>query len=356
MQKVPTPRHRRPTLRMVAELADVSTATVSYVFSGRNGGASGVAETTAKRVLEAAEKLNYRHNTAARSIRTGKTGMIQLSLHMLGDPWSIAVANAVNQAAQPHGLTTLILPDGDWRAALDRVESDVAYVGVPREFDSPEGRAELHTLVERGQRLVVFSETLDPDGYDVVRSDSLPGCELVVDHLIERHTAIACLTAAHLHDAPGRNRFSVYLERMAAAGLSVDPAFTAVYDGTPEGAFAATARLLSQPDRPTAIYATTDFAAFAAINAAHMLGFRVPHDVAVAGVGNTPEAQRVDPSLTTVGPIGFYTAQADLIVARALDQGPTEPTLLEFPWVLLPGASTDLDTPPRPRPGDHPRG
>jgi DNA-binding LacI/PurR family transcriptional regulator len=345
---------RRPTLRMVAELAGVSTATVSYVFSGRKGGESGVAKATERRVLAAAEQLNYRPNQAARAIRTGKTGMIQLSLHMLSDPWSLAVAEAVNAAAKPHGLTTLILADDeDWYTALDRVESDVAYVGHTAD-DDVEGPRRLHSLVERGQRLVVFSETLEPDGYDVLRSASLPGCGVVVDHLIERHTEIGCLTAAHLVRTDVPTRYSVYLDRMSAAGLEVNPAFTAVFDRSPESAFRAAVELLSGDRRPTAIYATTDYAAIAAMNAAHMLGLRVPHDVAVAGVGNAPEAQRVTPTLTTVGPTDFFEQCAELVVSRALEHEPSPPRLLEFPWTLIPGASTDLDAPPIRRPGDAP--
>lgn len=341
---------RRPTLRMVAELAGVSTATVSYVVSGRSGGAAGVAEPTALRVREAMAELNYRPNRAARAIRTGKTGTIQLSLHMLSDPWSLAVAEAVNVASKEHGLTTLILADGDWATALDRVECDVAYVGLSPYDDQESGRRLLQTMVDRGQRMVVFSEMLEPEGYDVVRSDSLPGCRLAVDHLIERHTAIACLTAPHLIRSDLPTRYTVYLDRMAAAGLEVDPAFTAIYHDTPASAFEATVALLSGERRPTAIYATTDFAAIAAINAAHMLGLRVPHDVAVVGAGNTPQAQLVTPTLTTVGPVDFYERQAALIVARALEHEPSPPALLEFPWELIRGASTDLDAPPIPRP------
>ncbi|BDZ54645.1 LacI family DNA-binding transcriptional regulator [Agromyces marinus] len=337
---------RRPTLRMVAELAGVSTATVSYVFSGRAGGKSGVgvSETTTKRVLEAAEQLNYRPNRAARAIRTGRTGMVQLSLHMLSDPWSLAVAGAVNAEANRHGLTTLILADGDWYTALDRVESDVAYLDGA--VDDEEGRRRLADLVERGQRLVVFSETLEPDGYDVIRSAALPGCELAMDHLLEQHTEIGCLVAeAAVRDAAhSRTRYTPYLERMRANGLEPDPGFTSTFADTQASAFSAAVALLSGERRPTAVYATTDFAAIAAINAAHMLGLRVPHDVAVIGVGNTPDARLVTPTLTTVGPTGFYERQAEIIIGRALEEAP-EPALHEFPWALVPGGSTDLTAP-----------
>ncbi|WP_102193947.1 LacI family DNA-binding transcriptional regulator [Microbacterium aurantiacum] len=337
---------RRPTLRMVAERAGVSTATVSYVFSGRAGAAgSGVAEATAARVLAAADDLNYRPNSAARAIRTGRSGMVQLSLHMLSDPWSLAVADAVNTEANKHGLTTLILADGDWHAALDRVESDVAYLDAVGLDAGAEAR--LHDLVKRGQRLVVFSERLEPDGFDVIRSDAIPGCGIAMDHLLERHTAIGCLAA----DAAVRlaetqvTRYTPYVQKMAAAGIDVVPSWTATYGESQASAFAAAVRLLSGDGRPDAIYATTDFAAIAAINAAHMLGLRVPHDVAVIGVGNTPDAQLIAPTLTTVGPTDFYERQARIIIDRALSTDDPAGRLHEFTWSLFPGASTDLDAP-----------
>ena len=337
---------RRPTLRMVADLAGVSTATVSYVFSGRGGGGSGVAEHTAARVHAAARELNYRPNRAARTIRTGRSDTVQLSLHMLSDPWSLAVAAAVNEEANRHGLTTLILADGDWYAALDRVESDVAYLDAA--VDTDDGRRKLAELVERGQRLVVFSETLEPDGYDVIRSDAIPGCYLAMDHLLERHTEIGCLVAdSAFRGEARRSRYTPYLERMRSRGLPIVESHTAVYSGTQASAFTSAVALLSQEHRPTAIYATTDFAAIAAINAAHMLGLRVPHDVAVIGVGNTPDARLVSPTLTTVGPTDFYERQAEVIVARALESHTEEPRLHDFRWSLVMGGSTDLDTPPR---------
>lgn len=338
---------RRPTLRMVAELAGVSTATVSYVFSGRHGAASGagVAPDTARKVRDAAEQLNYRPNRSARAMRTGRTDTVQLSLHMLSDPWSLAVADAVNARANQHGLTTLILADGDWHTALDRIECDVAY--LDQAPDTDDGRRSLADLVERGQRLVVFSETIEPDGYDVIRSDALPGCALAMDHLLERHTEIGCLAAesAVSQAASVPTRYTPYVEAMAAHGIVPDADWTQTYGGTQASAFAAAVRLLSATHRPTAIYATTDFAAIAAINAAHMLGLRVPHDVAVVGVGNTPDATAITPTLTTVGPTDFYDRQARIIVDRALaDEG--EPAVLhEFPWSLFPGGSTDLDAP-----------
>ncbi|MFT4234677.1 MAG: LacI family DNA-binding transcriptional regulator [Microbacterium sp.] len=345
MSEKSSPPGRRPTLRMVAERAGVSTATVSYVFSGRAGAPSGrgVAEATAARVLQAAGELHYRPNRAARAIRTGRTGTVQLALHMLSDPWSLAVADAVNEEANRHGLTTLILADGDWYTSLNRLECDVVYLdGVDA---GPQTRAKLQGLVDRGQRMVVFSDALEPSGFDVVRSNPLPGAAIAMDHLLQRHTRIGALVAETAVEASAleRTRYTVYTERMAAAGLDIAPGWTSTFGTTQASAYHAAVRLLQQDDRPSAIYATTDFAGIAAINAAHMLGLRVPQDVAVIGLGSTPDAQTVRPSLTTVGPIDFYAQQARIIVDRAVEGHLSPARLHEFAWSLVPGDSTRLE-------------
>lgn len=85
-------------------------------------------------------------------------------------------------------------------------------------------------------------------------------------------------------------------------------------------------------DRPTAIFATTDLAATSAIWAAHRLGLSIPDDLAVIGVGNTPDAIQSDPPLTSVGPESIFPAVAQLLLTRLRDGGPGR--LLEAPWAV----------------------
>ncbi|WP_345762087.1 LacI family DNA-binding transcriptional regulator [Diaminobutyricibacter sp. McL0608] len=329
---------KRTTLRMVAEEARVSTATVSYVLSGRSGGAPGVSETTAQRVREAARALDYHPNRSAQAVRTGRNGLVQLSLHMLSDPWSLAVADAVNRAANDQSLTTVIQADGDWFGALEQLQCDVAY--VDRVGDVESARSKLASLVARGQRLVVFDETLEPDGFDVIRSKALPGCRLAVEHILTEHTDVACLTTRTAYDSRVPSRFTVYADVLAEKGLAVRDDRVAFFEDTQASAFTAAVGLLSGDDRPATVYATTDFAAIAAISAAHWLGLRVPDDVAVIGVGNTPDGSLIQPSLSTVGPEDFYRRQAEVIVSRATALEGEPGRVHEFPWSLIVREST----------------
>ena len=332
-------RPSRPTLKTVAREAGVSTTTVSFVLTGRPD--AGISEATAERVHEAVKRLGYYPNSSARAVRTGRTGLVQLSLNMLSDPWSLALADAVSSAAKKVGLTTMILADGDWFSALELQSADVAYIGLGSDRAGDERK--LATMVERGQKVVVFDELIEPKGFDVIRSNSLPGCRIAVDHLLERHTDIACLTSQNnAQNAP--SRLTVYRDAMAEAGLDVREDRIVVFEETQAEAYAVALDLLSSPDRPTAIYATTDFAAIAAINAAHRLGIRVPEDVAIIGVGNTPDAALTEPPLSTVGPIDQFARVADILVKRALE-GPGEvgeAALFNFDWSLIPRESTNV--------------
>ena len=322
----------RVTLRDVAHEAGVSTASASYVLSGRTAGRAGVGRETAARIRAVADRLEYHPNPAARGIRTGRTGTVLLSLHMLSDPWALAVVGAVNALAAERELTTMILADGDWYSALKRQPADVAYID---DGGGPDRAGRLAALHAAGQRLVVFDEGLEADGFDVVRSRALPGCRLLAEHLARRHRSIGCLTtrAAFASDEP--SRFSVFVGELASRGLALRPQHVGFFGSTTSSAYAAATAILSRDDRPTALYATTDFAAIAAIHAAHRLGLDVPGDVAIVGVGNTDEGADTEPGLTTAGPAEFYRRQAEIIVDRATAPDDEDGRLHEFPWSLV---------------------
>ena len=325
----------RPTIKSVAAAAGVSTATVSYVLSGRSGkdgsrSGSGVAPATVLRVQEAALALGYRPNQSARAIRTGRTNLLMLSLTMISDPWALDVSRAVGAAAAQRGITPMILADTDWRVALKRQNADVTFIDGAEE----PGDAELLAQAARLQRLVVFSDTMEPEGFDVVRPLAGSSCEQAVDHLTGRHRRVACLISSRHSMSTLDIRLGAYTRGLAKAGLDYRGDYIETYDRDGLSAFDAALRLLQRADRPTAIYATTDFAAIAAIHAAQRLQLRIPEDVEVLGIGNTTEGERMTPSLTTVGPEGFFDGLAAFLLDRA--ENPDGPAgILEFPWKLI---------------------
>jgi DNA-binding LacI/PurR family transcriptional regulator len=145
-------------MKMVAERAGVSIATVSFVLSGRRGGQLAASPSTTERVRAAAAELGYRPNQAARAIRTGRSGLVLLSLHHLDDPWCQSVSRAVNAATAGLHLQPLILADGDWAEVLEAQPVDVAFLDAGTVDDL----SRIRSLARRGLRLVVFSDDLEP--------------------------------------------------------------------------------------------------------------------------------------------------------------------------------------------------
>lgn len=321
------------TIKQVAEEAGVSTASVSYVLSGRSGSPDengGVATATARRVREVAERLGYSPDRAARKIRTGRTETILLSLTMLSDPWALGLIEAVQRRAMPWGITPMILADADWSRVLKSHDADAIFIDAAAAAQADD----LAALARQGKRLVVFQEELEPAGFDVIRSLAGPGCVLAMAHLLSKHRDIAVLTTERARESKDPARFRPYLDGLTAAGIPIRDDYIATFDRSPASAYAAAMRLLDRLGRPTAIYATTDFAAMSAVNAAQRLGLRIGTDLDVVGVGNTEEGGQMAPSLTSVGPEGFFDAVAELLVNRA--QGDTSPArVLNFPWKLF---------------------
>lgn len=330
----------RPTMQTVARAAGVSVATVSYVLSGRSNGrggmGSGVSRETSQRILASAEALNYRPNAAARAMRTGKTNLVLLGLTMLSDPWTQALCNAASSEVAKDDRTAMILADGDWFRVLQKQRPDVAFIDAADESDA----ARLRTLAASGVNLVVMSDTLQPEGYDVVRSPAVPGCRKAMEHLLRNHTEIACLATSTSKTATSSSRYSVYLEAMEEAGLRVTPERVGFTNLHPAAAYDAALQLLSRPSRPTAIYAVTDFVALSAINAAHQLRLRVPEDVAIIGAGNTPDGELAHPSLSTVGPTDAFGDIARLLRTRAAEKERSEDQEITLHWELFVRGST----------------
>ena len=97
---------RGPTAWEVAREAGVTQSTVSLVLSGRAEGRVSVA--TQERVRQAAERLGYRPHAAARSLRSGRSGLVVLMVPQLQNPFFVRVMDGAEQAAFEYGYSVVL--------------------------------------------------------------------------------------------------------------------------------------------------------------------------------------------------------------------------------------------------------
>ncbi|GGS83010.1 LacI family DNA-binding transcriptional regulator [Streptomyces cinerochromogenes] len=284
---------RAPTIRDVAERAGVSKSLVSLVLRGSGP----VRPEKREAVLRAVRELGYRPNAAARSLSEQRTRTVGVLLDDLRNPWFVELLDGLNAPLHAAGLH-MLLADArlNRRMGHDLAEPflDLGVDGLVVVGTVPDAGA-LGVLARRMPVVVAGAREEQPPEVDVVAGDDERGARLATEHLLGLgHRRIAHLAG---HGAVGALRRRGYEAAMRAHGAQplVEPG-----DLTEEGGYRGTVRLLSRPERPTALLAVNDMAAVGALSAAAELGLRVPRDLSVTGYDNTGISRLRHVWLTTV--------------------------------------------------------
>ncbi|MEU9390013.1 LacI family DNA-binding transcriptional regulator [Streptomyces sp. NPDC048324] len=288
-----------PTIRDVAEQAGVSKSLVSLVLRGSEQ----VRPEKREAVLRAVRELGYRPNAAARSLSEQRTRTVGVLLDDLRNPWFVELLDGLNSLLHAAGLHMLLADARLNRRTgqdltgpfLDLGVDGLVVVGTLPDL------AALGAVAERIPVVVAGAREAAPAGVDVVAGDDELGARLVAEHLIGLgHRRIAHIAG---YGAVGDLRRRSFEAVMREHGLA-DRAVVEPSDMTEEGGYRTTVRLLSRPERPTAVFAVNDIASVGALSAAEELGLRVPHDVSVVGYDNTSISRLRHVWLTTVDGAG----------------------------------------------------
>jgi GntR family transcriptional regulator, arabinose operon transcriptional repressor len=155
-------------------------------------------------------------------------------------------------------------------------------------------------LVQRQVPLVLVDRYLRGLNTDYVTSDNFGGGLRATQHLIRLgHRRIAFLswvdTAVTME-----HRRAGYRQALQEAGIDLDPGLEWEVEGYPDIDINALAAHLTQPQRPTAIFAANDQLALAAQRAARSLKMSIPDDLALVGFDNLEISAQLDVPLTTI--------------------------------------------------------
>ena len=126
-----------------------------------------------------------------------------------------------------------------------------------------------------------------------------------------------------------RARIDGYRTALDEAGVAVDPGLVRYGDFFVGGGYTHGMDLLDRPDRPTAIFAGSDFQALGVMRAARELGLRVPEDLSIVGYDDLPLTEWIGPPLTTIHqPLYEMAATATRMVpGMARGEAPTNPRI-----------------------------
>lgn len=278
-------------IQKVAELAGVSTATVSRTLAGK----SSVSPQTRARVEAAAKELGYVVSATASSLASGRTRNVGIVMPFLtGWFFTRVLAGAhATLADAGYDLTIYHLDQSDANGANERRQrlfNEVlrrkrvdAFIAVSLELTD----AELDALHALGKPVVGVGGRLK--GTPSLAIDDSAAMRLATQHVISLgHTEIAHIGGDPALDRDfhvGRARRTAYEAALREAGLRVDEHLVRTADFTMDGGYKAALQLLGDPSvAPTAIVCASDEMAMGALLAARDLGREVPADLSVVGI------------------------------------------------------------------------
>lgn len=329
------------TISQIAKEAGVSVGTVSRVLSGKGESVRPAAARRAEEIRRIARKFHYRPNLAARNVRSGSFGAVAfLSCSDVGaDVFELPVLHGIQSALAPLDLRLTMcelsrqafespetIPHVFKEASIDGLLIDYL-------FDIP-GRA---TELIRANHVPVVWLNRKRE-MNAVYPDDFMGGRLATEYLISLgHKRLAFVS---YHEAENFNHYSVFdrsdgfASAMFDAGLK--PVANEITDGFTLGRAPGRAlRLLSQPDRPTAVVCYEKHEAVAMWVAAASLGIKVPEQLSIIAFNSDRTRNQTGlPITTAITPFTEVGRQAVEMLQGAIEFGEEEQPARPIPYRL----------------------
>ncbi|RYV03184.1 DNA-binding transcriptional regulator GalS [Shewanella sp. OPT22] len=280
------------TVKDVAKLAGVSTATVSRVVN--NSGL--VNKETQSKVQSAMQQLNYRPNTVARALASKKCTTLGLVVPDVSDPFFGQLASSVEQITRLTNMQLLLSIGGqDERSEQQAIESlvaqncDTMVVHSKKMSDNA-----LSVYLNDLPGLVLINRFIAEYQSRCIWLNNEYGGQLAAEYLVSKgHKQIALINSCLEIDDP-LLRKKGFENALLSENLYFEAAPT--FDGGEE----ATLKLIEHLDKITAIFAYNDAMAMGIISKLSEKGIRVPKDISIIGFDDALFARVCQPKLTTL--------------------------------------------------------
>ncbi len=295
------------TIIDIAKALNVSSSTVSRALKDYPG----ISDETKRKVKEVAEKLNYRPNAVALSLRKSKSFTLGVIIPEVVHFFFSTVISGIEEVAFANGYNVILCQTNEKlareKSSIETMLSNqidgllVSYSKETHDF------SHFEKLMSLNFPIVFFDRIPDIANAVNVTVNDYQGAYEAVTHLIHQGYRRIVHLAGPSQLNISKNRKAGYLAALQDGGIQADEALIVeCAGGTEEESFRTVKKLFSStPDRPDAVFAHHDIVAAGAMLALKDLGLQIPHDVGVVGFSNWQFSSMIDPPLTTVSQPGF---------------------------------------------------
>jgi DNA-binding LacI/PurR family transcriptional regulator len=306
-------------IKDVAELAGVSTATVSRVLTNRGQ----VRGSTRTRVNAAIDQLGYQPSRVARSLRVRSAQIIGLIISDIQNPFFTSLVRAVEDVAYENRYA-IFLCNSDEDTAKESLYIDLMIsekvAGVIL-TTTQELHNSCHKLIQAKIPTVSVDRRVRNCEVDTVVLDNVQGAFNLVDHLIQLgHTRVGLITGV-TSMTTGRERYEGYCAALAAHSLPTHSELVRFGMPTISSGYQLTEKLLALNDPPSAIFTANNMFTVGALHAIQANCLKVPDDISLVAFDDPEWVTLVQPKLTVVAQPTYELGQkaAQLILKRIED-------------------------------------
>ena len=288
------------TIKDVSNDAGVSIKTVSRVINKEKN----VSEKTKEIVIKSIQKLGFKPNKSAQSLRSKRSHMIALLYNNPNKHYLADIQGGILRLCKETGYN-LVLQECDYtnvNLGLEITEfiDDFSIDGLivtPPLSDMNEFLEHLNQT-QTEYSIIAPSNTRKVKSY--VSSNDYEASYAMTNKIINKgHLNIGFIKGHHKHSA-SHLRFNGFTEALKDRGMSLNSEWVKEGNFSFDSGFSAGLELLKSHNKPSVIFASNDYMAAGVMKAAQMNGINIPLDLSLVGFDDSPLAAQLWPSLTTI--------------------------------------------------------
>jgi LacI family transcriptional regulator len=291
-------KHQTTIIDLARELG-LSKSTVSRALTNHPN----VHPETRQRVLTAAQQADYQPNLLAQSLIRSETHLLGVVIPDIEKPFFASIVSGIQQIATQAGYRIIITQSNESPETeianlqvllLSRVDGVlICHTRATTTFDH------VRLALRKGVPMVEFARICPDLPVPQVVENDVVGARTAVEHLLRSGARRIGLLAGPAALLVSEQRTAGYRQALVSAGISVDKDWIVHTNFLRDEVHRALDHWLALPEPPDALFAIYDAGAIELIRLLKARGYRVPADVQVAGFGNDPAAEWIEPSLTT---------------------------------------------------------
>ncbi|TAJ14108.1 LacI family transcriptional regulator [Marinilabiliaceae bacterium JC017] len=296
------------TIKDIAKILGISPSTVSRALKDHPD----ISPKTKQLVQAFAEKVNYRPNALALSLRSSRTNTIGIIIPEIVHHFFSSVISGIEDVAYAKGYNIMICQTNenyqreviDIQAMIDNRVDGILVSMSKNTYDF----AHFENVIENGIPIIFFDRVCEEINSDKVIADDFEGARIATHHLI----SVGCKKILHLsapqHLLIGKYRKEGFCSALKEHQLECNPRYIIKCD-TREDVFAKADEIIELAPEIDGVFAVNDSTAIAVMQVLQKNGYKIPQDIAVAGFGDGPNATITYPPLTTVEQKGYDIGQ-----------------------------------------------